>query len=54
MDDKMCCNCGYFDPEDGKCYYFVDQDICFDGKPAQPMYTQPDDAACEVWVSKED
>lgn len=50
----MCSNCGYFNPEDQKCYYFVDQYIYFGGKRAEPMYTQPDDFACEVWTPTEE
>jgi len=55
--DPKCKNCGYFDPEDQKCYYSVDQYIYFDifsgEKPPTPMHTQPDDDGCENWTPKE-
>lgn len=43
--ETKCKNCGYYNPEDQKCYYLVDQYIYFEGIPAQP-----EDAACEVWT----
>ena len=54
MNKRICNNCGYFDTEDQKCYYFVDQYIYFNGKPAEPMNTQPDDDGCEKWQAVEE
>lgn len=50
MNDEICRNCGYFDPEDQKCYFFVDQQINFDGGMPIAFYAQPEDDACEVYT----